>query len=44
MLRKDLHEKNRRSWNEAMPTQNSHKRDQPAFPLMYGLAARRPGA
>jgi len=31
MLRKDLHEKNRRSWNEAMPAQNSHKRDQAGF-------------
>ncbi|HVA92471.1 MAG TPA: methyltransferase domain-containing protein [Chloroflexota bacterium] len=31
MLRKDLHEKNRLSWNAAMPAQNSHKRDQAAF-------------
>jgi 2-polyprenyl-3-methyl-5-hydroxy-6-metoxy-1,4-benzoquinol methylase len=31
VLRKDLHEKNRRSWNEAMPVQNSHKRDQAEF-------------
>jgi SAM-dependent methyltransferase len=31
MLRKDLHEKNRLSWNAAMPAQNSHKQDQAAF-------------
>ncbi|MGH2345354.1 MAG: class I SAM-dependent methyltransferase, partial [Chloroflexota bacterium] len=31
MPRKDLHEKNRLSWNAAMPAQNSHKQDQAAF-------------
>ena len=31
MPRKDLHEKNRLSWNAAMPAQNSHKHDQAAF-------------
>src|SRR5437879_2531065 len=31
MLRKDLHQANRLSWNAAMPAQNSHKRAQAAF-------------
>ncbi len=31
MVRRDLHEQNRLSWNAAMPAQNSHKRDQAAF-------------
>ncbi len=38
MLRKDLHEKNRLSWNAAMPAQNSHKRDQAAFLRANGSA------
>ncbi len=31
MLRKDLHEDNRRSWNAAIVAHNSHKADQAAF-------------
>lgn len=31
MLRKDLHEENRRSWNAATEAHNSHKRDQARF-------------
>jgi SAM-dependent methyltransferase len=31
MLRRDLHEENRRSWNEATRAHNSHKRDQASF-------------
>ena len=31
MLRKDLHEANRRSWNAATPAHNSHKADQARF-------------
>jgi SAM-dependent methyltransferase len=31
MLRKDLHDQNRRSWNEATAAHNSHKRDQARF-------------
>jgi SAM-dependent methyltransferase len=31
MLRKDLHEENRLSWNEATKAHNSHKRDQATF-------------
>ncbi|HET9450288.1 MAG TPA: methyltransferase domain-containing protein [Aggregicoccus sp.] len=31
MLRKDLHEANRLSWNAATPAHNSHKRDQARF-------------
>jgi SAM-dependent methyltransferase len=31
MLRKDLHEENRLSWNEATKAHNSHKRDQAQF-------------
>lgn len=31
MVRRDLHEQNRHSWNAAMPAQHSHKRDQAAF-------------
>ena len=38
MLRKDLHEKNRLSWNEAMSAQNSHKRDQAAFLRAGGIS------
>jgi 2-polyprenyl-3-methyl-5-hydroxy-6-metoxy-1,4-benzoquinol methylase len=38
MLRKDLHEKNRLSWNAAMPAQSSHKRDQAAFLRTDGTA------
>jgi 2-polyprenyl-3-methyl-5-hydroxy-6-metoxy-1,4-benzoquinol methylase len=38
LLRKDLHEKNRLSWNAAMPAQNSHKQDQAAFLRAGGSA------
>ncbi len=31
MLRKDIHQENRISWNEATKAHNSHKRDQAAF-------------
>src|SRR3954469_18087017 len=31
MLRKDMHEDNRRSWNAATDAHNSHKADQAAF-------------
>jgi SAM-dependent methyltransferase len=31
MLRKDIHQKNRVSWNEATKAHNSHKRDQAAY-------------
>ena len=31
MLRKDIHQENRVSWNEATKAHNSHKRDQAAF-------------
>ena len=31
MLRKDIHQENRISWNEATQAHNSHKRDQAAF-------------
>src|SRR5436190_1295110 len=31
MLRKDLHEENRRSWNAALEAHNSHKGDQATF-------------
>lgn len=36
MLRKDLHEANRLSWNEATEAHNSHKKDQAAFFLTGG--------
>lgn len=36
MLRKDLHEANRLSWNEATEAHNSHKKDQAAFFLAGG--------
>jgi hypothetical protein len=45
-LRKDLHEANRVSWNEATRAHNAHKREQAAFapvPLMFGLRARQAG-
>ncbi len=38
MLRRDLHEQNRLSWNKAMPAQNSHKRDQAAFLRAGGVS------
>jgi len=38
MPRKDLHEQNRLSWNEAMPAQNSHKRDHAAFLRAGGVS------
>jgi hypothetical protein len=31
MLRKELHEVNRKSWNKATEAHNSHKRDQALF-------------
>src|SRR5512133_2945020 len=31
MVRKELHEANRRAWNEATIAHNSHKRDQAAY-------------
>lgn len=38
MVRRDLHEQNRLSWNRAMPAQNSHKQDQAAFLRAGGVS------